>query len=198
MPNIRVAISMVVKCPPIMMAPRPLASAACRLSRPWTSASAFTFRSLLHQVLAVSHNPIPKLWQCWSTNSSRACGRQRGHAQCDVAAGDAHIGERQSADELPQGGADMPLCREGQKFDDAQHAQARPKLPSTWAVEDLAASTLPAQRSTLPWARIAFDECIHCFSDYDPCGMASGSASLSAYTGRAVRLKKHLPANFAA
>ncbi len=41
-PRMRVAISMVVKWPPIIMAPRPLASAACKCSRPRTWASLFT------------------------------------------------------------------------------------------------------------------------------------------------------------
>ena len=77
-PKIRVAISMVVKCPPIMMAPRPFASAACKCSRPSTSASLFTRRSLLHQVLAVSHNAIPKLWQWRSTKSAWSCAESAG------------------------------------------------------------------------------------------------------------------------
>src|ERR1700721_1619013 len=77
-PRMRVAISIVVKCPPIMMAPRPLASAAVRLSKPCTWASLCTRSSLLHQVLAVSHSAIPKLWQWRSTRSAWSCGDRAG------------------------------------------------------------------------------------------------------------------------
>jgi len=77
-PRMRVAISMVVKWPPIMMAPRPLASAAVRLSKPWIWASLCTRSSLLHQVFAVSHSAIPKLWQWRSTRSAWSCGEREG------------------------------------------------------------------------------------------------------------------------
>src|ERR1700690_4050367 len=74
----RVAISIVVKWPPIKIAPCPLARAPWRRSRPTICAFARMRWSLLHQVLAVSNSAMPRLSQCRPSRSSRSAGDSAG------------------------------------------------------------------------------------------------------------------------
>src|SRR5277367_2084788 len=109
-PKMRVEISMVVKCAPSRMAPRPLASAVCKWCRPCTSASLLTLASLLHQ-------------------GGARCFAQLRKAKIDVTACDPLEVQRQMPQQHADGAARPSLGGERQQFQAAHQAKTHPGDP---------------------------------------------------------------------